>query len=191
VPRISGPAAHRYDAYGHHGITLKGRDHMLKDFELEVSYVHDVTMNNCHGCVVMRGQALQMNMDHHRQGIYSSVWTDLSLGAAHRMWESTGNPSEGYNAAAYNTYWNLRSDDESQTYWPEDGTSYPQWGYHQINVVATGILNKPALGEGNRPYPYDPENAYLESMKPDEVWPLNIYQAQRDAYKKGALWSAK
>jgi len=187
VPRRSGPAEHRYDAYGHHGITLKGRDHLLTDFTLEVSYVHDVTMNNCHGCVVTRGSAPQMNMDHHRQGIYASVWTDLNLGSPHRMWASTGNPSEGFNAAAFNTFWQLRSTAPSLAYWPEDGNSYPQWGYHQINIIATDIQSKPMIGEGNRPYPYHPDNAHLETMKTNTVWPQNIYEAQLEAFRAGKL----
>ena len=187
VPRRSGPAENRYDAYGHHGITLKGRDHKLDNFKLEVSYVHDVTMNNCHGCVVMNGQATQMNMDHHRQGIYASLWTKLHLGAAHRMWDSTGNPSEGFNASAFNTYWNISSDDASKAYWPEDGTTYPQWGYHAINIVATDIKGKPQAGEGNRPYPYSPDNAHLETMSQTDVWPQNIYDAQLKAYRAGTL----
>ena len=162
---------------------------MLKDFTLHVSYVHDVTMNNCHGCVVMRGKASQMNMDHHRQGIYSSVWTELNLGSPHRMWDSTGNPSEGYNASAYNTYWNLNSNNPTLAYWPEDGDNglYPQWGYHVINIIGTHIIRKPDAGEGNRPYPYHPDNAHLEMINPDEIWPRNIYEAQHKAYSEGVI----
>jgi len=191
TPRRSGPSDRRYDAYGHHAITLKGREHMLKDFVLEVSYVHDITMNNCHGCVVMRGKAEQMNMDHHRQGIYASLWTELDLGTPHRMWESTGNPSEGFNASAFNTYWNLQSNDATKAHWPEDGTSYPQWGYHHINVVATDIQAKPMIGEGNHPYPYHPDHAHLETMKQSEVWPQNIYEAQLKNYRNGTLAGMK
>ncbi len=190
IPRRSGPSGRRYDAYGHHGITLKGRDHMLKDFVLEVSFVHDVSMNNCHGCVVMRGDALQMNMDHHRQGIYDSLWTELNLGIPVRMWESTGNPAEGYNSGAYNTYWNIKSDQPDKAYWPEDGENglYPQWGYHNINMIATELQGKPAIGEGNRPLPYHPDNAHLEVIRPSEIYPENIYQAQRQAYLHGLLF---
>lgn len=189
VPRTSGPAEHRYDAYGHHGLTLKGRDHMLKDFIIEVSFVHDVTMNNCHACVVMRGQAPQMNMDHHRQGIYSNVWTEINLGSPHRMWDSTGNPSEGFNSSAFNTYWNLSSSAPEMAYWPEDGDNglYPQWGYHKINIVATDITEIPLIGDGNRPYPYHPDNAHLEVISQSEIWPQNIYEAQREAYMSGLL----
>lgn len=185
-PRRSGPSERRYDAFGHHGLTLKGRDHMLKDFSLEVSYVHDVTLNNCHGCVVMGGSAEQMNMDHHRQAIFDSVWTEIDLGIPHRMWHSTGNPAEGFNASAYNTYWNIRSSDPSMAYWPEDGEgSYPQWGYHNINIVAMDVKTKPAVGEGQRPNPYHPDNAHLETMNQEEVWPQNIYTAQREFYIHG------
>lgn len=187
TPRRSGPADHRYDAYGHHGITLKGRDHLLTDFTMEVSYVHDVTMNNCHGCVVTRGSAPQMNMDHHRQGIYASVWTDLNLGSPHRMWDSTGNPSEGFNASSFNTYWQLRSTNPSLAYWPQDGNSYPQWGYHRINITGTDIKSKPMIGEGNRPYPYHPDNAHLDTMDANTVWPQNIFEAQRQAFRAGKL----
>jgi len=190
VPRRSGPALARYDAYGHHGISLKGRDHILKDFVLEVSYVHDVTMNNCHGCVVMRGEAQQMNMDHHRQAIYSSVWTELQLGNSQRMWTSTGDSQEGFNAAAYNTYWNLTSDTPELSYWPEDSTvttNKPEWGYHVINVIGTDIKEIPLIGTGNRPYPYHPDNAHLEVIDQSELWPQNIYEAQRKAYLEGVL----
>lgn len=182
----AGASGARYDAYGHHGISLKGRDHKLSDYVLEVSYIHDVTMNNCHGCVVMRGQAAQMNMDHHRQGIYSSVWTDLSLGIPQRMWASTGGPGQGFNASAFNTYWNLRSTDATKAYWPEDGAN-TQWGYHAINIVATDIKTKPTAGGVNQPYPYHPNNTHLETMSQADVWPQNIYEAQLKAYRAGTL----
>jgi len=188
-PRRSGPVAWRYDAYGHHGITVRGRSHLVKDIVLEVDYVHNLTMNNAHGCVITRAESPMTNMDHHRQGIFDSLWSEINLHDARRMWNSTGNPSEGYNAAAYNTYWNLVSDNPLAAHWPEDGAGvYPQWGYHKINIIATDIKTKPAVGQGNRPYPYHPDNAYLETMKQNELWPPNIYEAQRDAYRRGLLW---
>jgi hypothetical protein len=156
---------------------------------LEVDFVHNITMNNAHGCVVSGGESPMTNMDHHRQGIYDSVWTEINLHDARRMWNSTGNPSEGFNAAAYNTYWNIVSDNPQEAVWPEDGSgSYPQWGYHKINIVATDIKSKPVEGEGNRPYPYHPDNAHLETMKTSEVWPKNIYEAQKKAYLDGKHW---
>jgi hypothetical protein len=129
-----------------------------------------------------------LNMDHHRQGIYDSLWTELDLGSPARMWDSTGNPSEGFNAAAFNTYWNIVSDGSAPATWPEDGEGvYPQWGYHKINVVAADVQSKPAVGEGRRPHPYHPDNAHLETMSPSKVWPQNIYEAQREAYDAGLL----
>ena len=188
VPRRSGPPEWRYDAYGHHGVTLKGGDHLARNIHLNVGFVHDVTMNNAQGCVVMEVEGDLVNMDHHRQGIYSSVWTDISLGNPARMWDSTGNPSEGWNASAFNTYWNILSDNPTAEWWPEDGSTYPQWGYHKINIVGTGIQSKPPVGT-TRPAPYDPANAHLESTDPAELWPQNIYLAQREAYDMGYLWA--
>ncbi len=185
IPRRSGPSDFRYDAYGHHGLTLTGRDHLLSGFELEVSFVHDVTMNNCHGCVVTKGKGQQLNMDHHRQGIYSSIWTELNLGSPHRMWDSTGNPSEGFNSAAFNTYWNIVSEKPELAYWPEDGDNYPQWGYHKINIVGTDIKKVPE--EGNRPYPFSPLNTHLEVIAPSKLRPVNIYHAQVEAFRAGKL----
>lgn len=187
TPRRSGPPEGRYDAHGHHGITARGRDHLIQNVTLEVSYVHDVTMNNCHGCVVSKVSGDFVNMDHHRQAIYSSIWTDIDLGNPQRMWDSTGNNTEGYNATAYNTYWDIRSDSPEQNYWPEDGSTYPKWGYHLINLVATGIQAKPDFGAEQQPSPYHPDNAHLETMSPDEIWPPNIYEAQHQALQAGTL----
>ena len=192
APRRSGPAEHRFDTYGHHGITVRGRDQMARDFILDpgISYVHDATIVNCQGCVIMNGQADFMNMDHHRQGVYDSVWTEMQLGDSDRMWSSTGREMEGYNAAAFNTYWNIRSATPYNAYWPEDGEHYPQWGYHVINVVGTEILEKPGFsGDSRYPYPYDPTNAHLEVIDPSEVWPQNIYKAQVKAYREGRLFT--
>jgi len=43
------------------------------------------------------------------------------------------------------------------------------------------------LGEGDRPCPYNPENAYLEAMSQTELWPQNLYEAQLKAYRDGRM----
>ena len=182
-----------YRVYGHVGIGVNGYDHLLRDFVLNNTYIHDVSMRHSMGCVVMSGQGTEMCMDHHRQTIYANVWTDIDLGNPHRMWDSTGDAPEGYQCGAYNTWWNITSSDPSQAHWPDDGNwmqwGTNMWGYFVINLVGTDLTTKPPVGGIPRAPIYNPTNVHLEAVAQNELWPQNIYLAQRDAYVEGRLWA--
>ncbi len=203
---------------GHVGVKTSGTDNLVQDVVIRANFHHTLSMANAHGNVLSDIRAEQplahptdsdgreyvkINLDHHRQIIYANLWTQIDLGGSYRMWDSTGNITEGFNVAAYNTYWGLDSSTPSIDYWPHNRNGSVEWGYHYINIVGSNITDKPAVPQqvsiaempypyANRnpelnPFPYHPENAHLEVIDPAEIWPRNLYQAQRSAYDECRL----
>ena len=204
---------YRISAVGHVGIGAHGSDNLIDDVILKANFVHTLSMAHSQGIVFSNVRALQpsshptdsagseyvkINLDHHRQIIHSTLWTNIDLGGSHRMWNSTGSITEGFNAAANNTYWGINSTSPSIDYWPHNNKGAVEWGYHYINMVGSNIQQKPQApthtdinerpypyvykNPERNPFPYHPDNAHLESISPDVVWPLNLYHAQRQAY---------
>lgn len=186
-----------YQVVGHIGISAYGHDHLVDNFDIRVSFIHDISTKNSQGCVFSNGKAKEMNMDHHRQVIYSSVWTDLDLGVPHRMWDATGDEEEGFQAASFNTFWNITSANPKVAaetpVWPADGNwirGTDNWGYYNQNYIAVkGLDQKPQPGSylDGQPY-FDPTDIHLEAINGNEIWPSNIYEAQKKAYPDGKLW---
>lgn len=189
-------ANENYYVYGHVGLGIKGRDHVLRDFDItNTSYIHDVNMSTTHNSVIMRGKAWKMNMDHHRQSIYNNVWTELQIGSPHRMWQSQGDLQEGFQNGVYNTFWNLTSDAPELANWPgidehwaEYRNGYYLWGYFVMNLVGTDLVSIPEIGEQMQSPVYDPEDVHLEAIPQSVLWPQNIYEAQKSAYQEGTLF---
>lgn len=198
---------------GHVGIGVHGIDNLVDDVVMKTSFHHSLSMSNSQGNVFSNVRAVQpdnapadswgretvkINMDHHRQIIHATLWTDIQLGGSYRMWDSTGDITEGFNAAASNTYWGINSTSPEMDHWPHNRKGAVEWGYHYINIVGTNIKEKPpapqALSIHESPYPYarknaeltpfpyHPDNAHLESIDPETLWPQNLYHAQREAY---------
>jgi Pectate lyase superfamily protein len=198
---------------GHVGIKAGGSDNLVDDVIIRANFHHSLSTAHSQGVVLSSIRAEQpeshpldstnreyvkINMDHHRQIIHATLWTDIHIGGSYRMWESTGGITEGFNAAALNTYWAIDSSSPSVDYWPHNRKGGVEWGYHYINIVGTHIQQKPPVPQhadlSEQPYPYEnknsemnpfpyhPDNAHLESIDPSHIWPNNLYVAQRTAY---------
>lgn len=186
-----------YKIAGHVGISAYGHDHLVDNFDIKFSFIHDISTKNSQGCVFSNGKAVEMNMDHHRQVIYSNVWANLDLGNAHRMWDSTGDEEEGFQSASFNTFWNITSEDPTvpaeAPVWPGDGNwirGTENWGFYTQNFIAVkGLDEKPEAGSylDGQPY-FDRDDIHLEVINENELWPSNIYEAQKKAYLDGKLW---
>ena len=203
----------RSSTVGHVGIGTQGIDNLIDDVVFRANFIHSLSMSASQGVVYSNIRAEQpdahptdgagreyvkINLDHHRQIVHSTLWTNIQLGGSHRMWASTGGITEGFNAAANNTYWGIDSTSPSIDYWPHNSKGKVEWGYHYINIVGTHIQQKPGIPQHTditdfpypyeksnpelNPFPYHPDNAHLESIDPDILWPQNLYYAQRNAY---------
>ena len=104
-------AAKRKDPSGHHALWATGfsQDCLFSGFDIRTKYVHDLTVEGfASGNVFMKGRAVSMNFDHHRNGPYENLFTDLYAGDQRRLWESSGREDRGPHAGARETFWNIR-----------------------------------------------------------------------------------
>ena len=188
-PRLSGASGKRYNSHGHHGITTRGESTLVRDITVLKEFTHDITIVNCLACVISEVDGGQFNMDHHRQVVYSSLWTDISIQNPNRMWLSTGNMSEGQASGAYTTYWNIYTAEPTFIVpFPQDeNTTRRQWGFLPINMMGVNTTHVPAVGETNLPWPYDATGPMLETITAQDIYPQNIYEAQKKSYFEGKL----
>lgn len=96
---------------GHHGIDVShGTENLVTGFDVRARLVHDISVEwySLH-TVYSKGRGLDLNMDHHREANYSSLFSQLDCGAGTRPFDSGGSGDRGAHAGAYNTYWNVRA----------------------------------------------------------------------------------
>ncbi len=94
---------------GHHGIDLShGIDNLVTDFHIRTRFIHDISVEwYSLNTVYSNGEGIDLNMDHHREFNFSSLFENLNLGEGGRAFESSGTSTRGPHAGAYTTYWNL------------------------------------------------------------------------------------
>ena len=97
---------------GHHGIDISfGADNLVTNFTISQEFLHDVSIEwYTHGNVISDGSGSDLNLDHHRGAAFGNLFTNLQLGKGSRPFASSGAHGRGPHAGAYNTYWNLISE---------------------------------------------------------------------------------
>ena len=96
-------------ANGHHGIDVShGTENLVTNFDVQTKFVHDISVEwYALHTVFSNGRGVDLNMDHHREANYSSLFTNLDCGACARPFDSGGSGNRGAHAGAYSTYWNV------------------------------------------------------------------------------------
>ena len=154
---------------GHHGFNLnQSADVLIDGFVLDSEWWHSVTVDHrTNGTVVTRGQsALPMSLDHHRDGPFENLFTELGAYG----FQSGGSACAGPQAGARNTYWNLAA----------PMTAPLLWTVLQTNVVGDLAPELVPI--------QTPDREWLEQLgAPD---PANLYDAQLAARLCGAPSSA-
>lgn len=164
IENITFKAARRKNPSGHHALWATGssQDCLFEDFHLETQYVHDLSVEGfSSGNVFATGSGQALNFDHHRNGPFENLFTDLDAGNAHRLWESSGRGDRGPHAGARETFWNIRYQTGKPPAVPAE--------FPQINVI--GISGYSNSGSGPK------EEAWVEVGK-GTVQPKNLYEAQ-------------
>src|SRR5215203_375181 len=97
---------------GHHGIDVShGTENLVTGFDLRTKFVHDLSVEwYALHTVFAKGRGIDLNMDHHREANYSSLFSQLDGGAGTRPFDSGGSRDRGAHAGAYSTYWNIRAE---------------------------------------------------------------------------------
>jgi len=95
---------------GHHGIDIShGTENLVTNFSVKTKFVHDISVEwYALHTVFSNGNGVDLNMDHHREANYSSLFSNLDCGACTRPFNSGGSADRGAHSGAYSTYWNVR-----------------------------------------------------------------------------------
>jgi hypothetical protein len=98
------------DGNGHHGIDVShGTENLVTNFSIETKLVHDISVEwYALHTVFANGRGVDLNMDHHREANYSSLFSNLDCGTGTRPFNSGGSGNRGAHAGAYSTYWNIK-----------------------------------------------------------------------------------
>lgn len=97
------------DGNGHHGIDIShGTENLVTEFDVRTKLVHDISVEwyALHS-VFANGRGVDLNMDHHREANYSSLFSNLDCGACTRPFNSGGSANRGAHSGAYSTFWNV------------------------------------------------------------------------------------
>jgi hypothetical protein len=141
---------------------LSGQDNLLRDFDFQTRFMHDITMTRgSAGNVVTDGRGLDLCFDHHKYGPHANLFCDLDLGEGNRMFQSGGGADLGRHSAAHETFWNIRARQPQS--WPKG------WGPDLMNLIGV---------QSNGTSETNPAGRWFEAIEPAALKPANLYTAQ-------------
>jgi hypothetical protein len=151
-------------ANGHHGIDVShGTENLVIDFDVQTKIVHDISVEwYALHTVFSQGRGIDLNMDHHREANYSSLFSELDLGAGTRPFDSGGSNNRGPHAGAYNSYWNISASGPVKL-------PSADFGPH-LNFVGLSANTKTS----NSTYQW-----FVEPIEPANLCPKDLYEAMR------------
>lgn len=96
---------------GHHGIDIShGTENLVTGFNVQTRFVHDISVEwYALHTVFSNGRGVDLNMDHHREANYSTLFSNLDCGAGTRPFDSGGSSNRGAHSGAYSTFWNIKA----------------------------------------------------------------------------------
>ncbi|MDP8243188.1 MAG: glycosyl hydrolase family 28-related protein [Candidatus Hinthialibacter antarcticus] len=155
------PADSRGDQ-GHHGIYISDDDNLFTHFNIQTSFIHDLTLSHCAGNVISNGKGKDLSFDHHKRVPYANVYTNIDAGLGAQVWRCGGGAALGKHCAGFGTFWNIRAQKTIQ---------YPRkdFGPASMNLVFIQSDQKP-ITEKN--------GLWFETTNSNAVHPPNIHEAQ-------------
>jgi len=120
------------DGNGHHGIDIShGTENLVTGFDIKTKLVHDISVEwYALHTVFANGRGVDLNMDHHREANYSSLFSNLDCGICSRPFNSGGSGNRGAHAGAYSTYWNVKGTSQLKPPPPDFGPLLNFEGLH-------------------------------------------------------------
>jgi Pectate lyase superfamily protein len=151
-------------ANGHHGIDIShGTENLVTGFSVQTKFVHDISVEwYALHTVFSKGQGIDLNMDHHREANYASLFSQLDPGAGTRPFNSGGASNRGAHAGAYNTYWNIRATGALHLPPPDFGPL--------LNFIGVGTNGK----SSDWPYQW-----IVEQIEPASLCPKDLHEGMR------------
>ena len=153
----------RRNSTGHHGIQVGGHDNLVRNFDFQTRFIHDLTVARCHGNVFCDGRGEDLSLDHHKYMPYANLFTNLDAGAGTQLWICGGGADLGKNCAAWGTFWNIRA--RQPLAWPPE-----RFCPDLVNLV--GLTT-------DDPSQIDPAGRWFEAIAPEQLAPQNLWEAQR------------
>jgi hypothetical protein len=152
-------------ANGHHGIDVShGTENLVTNFAVQTQFVHDISVEwYALHTVFANGRGINLNMDHHREANYSSLFSNLDCGAGTRPFDSGGSGNRGAHSGAYSTFWNVYANGHLKVP-PRDFGPL-------LNFVG---LDFPDTDSTNPTYQW-----LIEPRAPTRVCPIELQQAMR------------
>jgi len=103
----------KWKTQGHIGIGLyESSDVKVTKFNLKSKMLHDTTVRGTILCVFHNGRGIDLNLDSHRGAPFGTLYSNIDVGKGTRVFTSGGSGVNGFPAAAYTTYWNLKAGSE-------------------------------------------------------------------------------
>jgi hypothetical protein len=156
-------------ASGHHGIDVShGTENLVTGFDVRTRLVHDISVEwYALHTVFANGRGVDLNMDHHREANYSSLFSNLDCGAGTRPFDSGGSGDRGSHSGAYSTFWNIRA---------SQSLKFPAKDFGPLlNFIGVGF----GPTDGNTPG--SNLNWLFEPVSSGELCPAELQQAMRSA----------
>lgn len=159
---------------GHHGVNIYGGYNLLQNFEINGSFVHDLSVESAKSVynVFRNGRGLNLCIDHHNHDQSHNLFTNLHAGKGTRLYASGGNATPA-GISFYETYWNITAD-EPMTYCNRFNNAQKK----SANNVAVGIKTNLPTDTSNM------ENNWFETIQPHQLVPQDLYKAQLKVQKK-------
>lgn len=156
---------------GHHGITLgRASDCLVRDFDVNTRFIHDLTVQSSIGCVFCSGRGIDLCFDHHRWAPYENLFTDIDAGVGGRLFASSGGGMRGHHTAGGETFWGVRT--QKPVRWPTN------LGIDAINLVGLSVTDA-AEAVPTLPPVTELTDRWCEPIPPELLHPKNLYEAMR------------
>lgn len=165
VENINFKSKKRQGITGHHAFwaAKKSQECLFQNFDISTSYLHDLTIDAfSHGNVMKNGKGLSINFDHHRNGAYENLFSNIDVGEPSRLFKSGGSKDKGPYAGVRETFWNIT------------------WQGNEIaNVIDWPQINY--IGKTSSPITKTP--LWVEPVT-SLLLPADLHQAQKDIRMK-------
>jgi hypothetical protein len=175
-PRRGSPAGvEAQGANGHHGIDVShGTENLVTHFDVQTKFVHDISVEwYALHTVFANGRGVDLNMDHHREANYSSLFSNLDCGAGTRPFNSGGSGNRGAHSGAYSTFWNIRAAGPLRLPPRDFG---PLLNFIGLELFASDTKD---LSETKANDPASPYQWLIDPLVRAPVCPNELYQAMR------------
>ncbi len=147
---------------GHHGIYISDDDNLYTNFDIQTSFIHDLSVSHCAGNVISNGKGKDVSFDHHKRVPYANVYTNIDTGLGTQVWRCGGGAALGKHCAGYGSFWNIRA---------KQPIKYPteNFGPDSMNLVFIYSNEAPIK---------DKDGKWFETTVSNSVYPANIHEAQ-------------